>query len=350
MENPPKQLSLLYPVSKYIMKIRRKQQTLCINKRPQNGAIFMNEVFSMIEGITNRPTSTANAKTTAAQSIQGSFQSALSSAVAQTSQTQDTLEISGMSDWQKLAELKRLHTQTDYSGMSTEEKIRLIEDRWSCFPTWAMISNLYGPICINHETGEPMNKYSVRDHVAVEYSRQIKEAGIEYKPGQYQKAMYGDMSDEEVIAAVAKKYSGSSMVDRAGMLSELAAMRLDGNDGKTFLAAIDAMRIKLLAMTGGTDSLDFAGGSPWQEMKIERFASNTSISWGAINELLKAYAKENGLGEEASLDWLLDELGKHTESMAEKEAAQHQIQLREMQDDRVQEKYVLEQKIQAQES
>ncbi len=267
----------------------------------------------MIDAITNKPPATAGAKTTAAKSVRGSFQSALASTAEKVSGPQDTLQISGMSDWEKLAELKRLHEQTDYSDMSEEERVRLLANRFeSCFPIHAMNSNLYGPIRINGETGEPMNKYSVRDHVVTECSRQFKEAGVFNKPELYRKAMYGDMSDKEVIAALNKKYSGDSMVDRAGMLFELAAMKLDGNDGKTCYAAIDAMRSRLLRLTGGTTSFDLSAGSPWQESKIEQFAFNTKISWAALGQMLKEYANQNG--EDVSLDWLLEELGKHTDS------------------------------------
>ena len=98
----------------------------------------------MIDAITNKPTATAGAKTTAAKSVQGSFQSALASTAARVTEPQDTLQISGMSDWEKLAELKRLHEQTDYSGMSNIERYRTIEDRFeACFPVMAMHSNIY---------------------------------------------------------------------------------------------------------------------------------------------------------------------------------------------------------------
>lgn len=300
----------------------------------------------MIDAIPSRPTATTAAKTSAAKTaaasaVQGSFQSALASTAEKVSEPQDTLQISGMSDWEKLAELKRLHEQTDYSNMSIEEKIRLIDERWSCFPIYAMSSSLYGPVCINGKTGEPMNKYSVRDHVVIEHSRQLKEAGIKYKPGQYRKAMYGDMSDEEVIAALTKKYSGGSMIDRAGMLAELGAMKMDGNDGQTCFRAIDAMRSRLLYLTGGTSSFDLSAGSPWQESKIEQFAFSTKISWATLGQMLKEYANQNG--EEASLDWLLEELGKHTDSTTEKESAQRQLQLKQMLEDQVQEKQAREQ-------
>lgn len=72
--------------------------------------------------------------------------------------------------------------------------------------------------------------------------------------------------------------------------------------------AIDAMRSQLLRRTGGTTSFDFSAGSPWQESKIEQFAFNTKISWAALGQMLKEYANQNG--EDASLDWLLEELGK----------------------------------------
>lgn len=298
----------------------------------------------MLEGITNKPTTTASAQTTASKSVQGSFQSALSSAVTQAAQTQDTLQISGMSDWEKLAELKRLHAQTDYSGMDELERYRLIHDRFeSCFPLMAMSSNLYGPVCVD-EKGELVNKYSVRDQVLVELSQEVRDAGIARKFGQkplHRDAYYAGMSDEEVIEAVSKKYTGDTMIDRAGMLYELASMKLDGNEGKTFYNAIDAMRNQLVRrVTGNNNWSAMSADNPWQEMQIIQIASNTKISWGAVNQLTKEYTSKHDYLTNDSLDWLLEELGKHTDSMAEKQTVQHQIQLRELQEKQAQEKNI----------
>lgn len=267
----------------------------------------------MIDAITNKPTVTTGTKTTAAKSVQGSFQSALASTAAKVSETQDTLQISGMSDWEKLAELKRLHEQTDYSGMTEVEKYKLINDRFeSCFPISAMQTNIYGPVDINGQTGEPMNKYCVRDHVVLELEQEMKDAGVQYtkwRPVSLRRQAYYDgMSDQEIIAAVKKKYDGSSMMDRAGALYELAVMNLDGNKGKSYLKAIDAMRSQMLRRTGGTTSFDLSASSPWQESKIEQFALNTKISWATLGQMLKEYARQDG--EDVSIDWLLEELGK----------------------------------------
>lgn len=267
----------------------------------------------MIDAITSKPTAAPGAKTTAAKSVQGNFQSTLASTAAKVTEPQDSLQISGMSDWEKLAELKRLHEQTDYSGMTEVEKYKLINDRFeSCFPIAAMQTNIYGPIEMYGPTNKPMRKYCVRDHVVLELEHEMKDAGVQYtkrRPVSLRRQAYYDgMSDQEIIAAVEKKYDGDSMTDRAGALYELAVMNLDGNGGKTCLMAIDAMRSQLLRQTGGAFGSDLSAGSPWQESKIEQFAMNTKISWAALGQMLKEYANQNG--EDASLDWLLEELGK----------------------------------------
>lgn len=295
----------------------------------------------MIDAITNKPTATPGAKTTAAKSVQGSFQSTLASTAAKVSEPQDTLQISGMSDWEKLAELKRLHEQTDYSGMDELERYRLIHDRFeSYFPLMAMKSNLYGPICVG-ENGELINKHSVRDQVIVELDREVQDAGIARKFGQeplHREAYYDGMSDEEIIAAVSKKYPGSSMIDRAGALYELSIMNVDGNQGRTYRNAIDAMRNLLVRRVTGSNSWSaMSADNPWQEMEIIRHASNTQISWGAVNQLAKEYASKHVYVKDASLDWLLEELGKHTDSIEETESVQRQLQLKQMLEDQMQE-------------
>lgn len=302
----------------------------------------------MIDAITNKPTAAPGAKTTAAKSVQGSFQSALASTAAKVTEPQDSLQISGMSDWEKLAELKRLHAQTDYSGMSNIERYRTIEDRFeACFPVMAMHSNIYGPICTD-ENGELMNKHSVRDQVVTEMHRQCKEAGVTCGWGQllHREAYYDGMSDEEIIAAVSKKYPGSSMIDRAGALYELSIMNVDGNQGRTYRNAIDGMRNLLVRRVTGSNSWSaMSADNPWQEMEIIRIASNTKISWGAVNQLAKEYASKLSYVEDASLDWLLEELGKHTDSLAEKESAQRQLQLKQIQEEQIQEKQAREEEV-----
>lgn len=303
----------------------------------------------MIDAITNKPTVTAGAKSTAAKSVQGSFQSALASTAEKVSAPQDSLQISGMSDWEKLAEIKRLHEQTDYSGMDELERYRLIHDRFeSYFPLMAMKSNLYGPICVG-ENGELINKHSVRDQALVELDREVQDAGIARKFGQeplLREAYYSGLSDKEVIAAVQKKYPGNTMIDRAGMLYELATMKLDGKDGDTFYTAIDAMRNQLVRrVTGRNVWSDMSADNPWQEMEIIRHASNTQISWGAVNQLAKEYASKHVYIKDASLDWLLEELGKHTDSIEETESVQRQLQLKQMLEDQMQEKQAREEEV-----
>lgn len=284
----------------------------------------------MIDAITNKPTTTASTKTAAAKSASSSFQSALASTAAKVTEPQDTLQISGMSDWEKLAELKRLHEQTDYSGMDELERYRVIHDRFeSCFPLMAMFSNIYGPL------GEPLNRGSVREQVLAELDCQVEEAGIARKFGQeplHREAYYSGLSDEEVIAAVSKKHTGNTVIDRAGMLLELSIMGLDGNKGRTYRSAIDAMRNQLVRrVTGRNNWSAMSADNPWQEMQIIQMASNTNISWGAVNQLAKEYSGKHVYVEDASLDWLLEELGKHTDSIAAKESSQRQFRLNQVQ-------------------
>ena len=291
----------------------------------------------MIDAINNKPTTTASTKTTAAKAVQGGFQSALASTAAKVAEPQDSLQISGMSDWEKLAELKRLHEQTDYSGMDELERYRLIHDRFeSCFPLMAMLSNIYGP------SGGTLNKGSIREQVLAELDSQVEDAGIARKFGQeplHREAYYPGLSDEEVIAAVSKKHTGNTIIDRAGMLLELSIMGLDGNGGRTYRSAIDAMRNQLVRQVSGRNNWSaMSADNPWQEMQIIQMASNTNISWGAVNLLTKEYSGKHVYVEDASLDWLLEELGKHTDSIAAKESSQRQFQLKQVQDDPAKEK------------
>lgn len=161
------------------------------------------------------------------------FQAALA---AQISESKDTLtlstpegtgyvpptpDFSRMTDSRKLAVLQRLHEQTDYSGMTEAEKYKLINERFSAaFDQLTLYTGIFG--------------WPRTEKIVLVHDQICKDVGIEHaNMGRvdrklYRETLYGNMSDDEVKAAVYNKYDGNTPYDRLSALNELRLMRLDG--------------------------------------------------------------------------------------------------------------------------
>lgn len=256
----------------------------------------------MIDRISSTP-STVLQRTTAAKHTQGAFQSVLTSAASQAGKSEDSLQIAGMSDQQKLAELKRLHEETDYSGMSDAEKYRVINSRFeACFPIMAILGGLFGPAIYNPADGKDHYQNQMHDQVMQELTRQSFDVGIApRKTPLIREAFYSGMSDDEVIRAVNQKYSGGTMVDRASALSELSNMGF-GN-GHTMLT-IRAMHESLVRRVGGTKDIAGLELNPFQQNKICSLAASTKVSWGQVAQMAKEFGADRG----GTLEWLMEKL------------------------------------------
>ena len=218
-------------------------------------------VDSMIQGVNS--TAPVKAPFTAAKAEQGGsdFRSVLeeTSKAVQTAQTSKTSKVpelpdfSKMSDTQKLAELKRLHNETDYSGMTSFEKLHLIGTRvQAAFPYYAMLSGYYGPM-VMYTYGTYPNQYHVErtatipEKVHAEVQRQKKEADIHFPSGMTtasirRETFYKGMSDDEVFKAVCAKYNSGSRVDFEGLGYELDMLKLNHPTAKTIVDAYNDMR------------------------------------------------------------------------------------------------------------
>lgn len=215
----------------------------------------------MIQGVNS--TAPVKAPFTAAKAEQGGsdFRSVLeeTSKAVQTAQTSKTSKVpelpdfSKMSDTQKLAELKRLHNETDYSGMTSFEKLNLIESRvQAAFPYFAILSGYFGPM-VADAYGTGPNQYEVERldtiprKVHAEVRRQKKEAGIHFPLGMTggsirRETYYKGMSDDEIFKAVCAKYNSGSRVDFESLGYELDMLKLNHPTAKTIVDAYNTMK------------------------------------------------------------------------------------------------------------
>ena len=173
---------------------------------------------------------------------------------------------------QRLANIRKLHKETDYSGMSDMEKARLINSRFQeAFGSeyGVLVSNFYGV-----HAGES----SIYARISAEQKRQLEET-LEVCPWdlpsdakhEFQKYMLGyeGLSDDEIRAKVSEKYSGRTLADRYGALWELDRMGLDDGAAPMMMGQIEwEMRNASIRRYGTVSAAAMIS-----------YASDTTVSW-----------------------------------------------------------------------
>lgn len=172
-----------------------------------------------------------NQNSSAPVSGRSSFLSAANSMRAEkTSRTTDVSEqaLAVGSYEQRLARLKKLHAETDYSGMEPCDRDKLIKDRFkAAFPDFMAIwGGLYNI----------MGEYSIYNRIHAEAIEESEEAlGDYHLPQQHDECNaylryvwgYDGMTEDEIRTAVLEKYSGGTLADRLSAVTELDAMNID---------------------------------------------------------------------------------------------------------------------------
>lgn len=118
-------------------------------------------------------------------------------------------------------------------------------------------------------------------------------------PKLYREALYGNMSDDEVKAAVYNKYNGNTTYDRLSALCELDIMNLDnGAFGPALLSFVER------SLETCRHSRHYQGAStddPSEIAYIRGQIFNTSMSWTELYDLTLSTVKEFG-GMQVSFD------------------------------------------------
>lgn len=224
-------------------------------------------------------------------------------------ETHDTVSISGGSYEQRLENLKKLHEQTDYSGMSDLDKARLIESRFQeAFPDiHAMYGGLY--LCAG--------KGSIYDKIIQENENQIK--NIISQPFSHKTPMrwentkyilgYDGLSDDEIRAKVNEKYSGGTLADRCGALHELDDMGLDDGAAPWMMIQIEQEMVQGTEGKYGRLSRE----NPLRVNAMIEYATGTKMNWTQLAQATMEFAsnstcKQLGLTDEEAKRQFLTEL------------------------------------------
>jgi len=236
-------------------------------------------------------------------------------------QSQDTVSLSGRSYEDRLSELRKLHKETDYSGMNDKEIFQLLQTRFNdAFPNyWAIMGGFYN--CAGENT--------IYAKVLEEKERQFLEANggetlkLPSDPTERKETrryIYGydeDLSDEELIAKLNEKYSAGTLKDRCGMAWEM--MHLGLIDHHVADATIMQIQNEMVKGTEGQYGY-LHRDNPLRVNAMIGCGENTAISWTQLmkniyaeretwryeNEAIKQqtlFALEEGLNQ------FLDRLG-----------------------------------------
>ena len=208
------------------------------------------------------------------------YQPSLPQQVRMAPQVQDAFSQAGGSYEERLAELKKLHENTDYSGMEPKDISRLLCQRFQeAFPNyWAINGGLY--LCAGEN--------SIYEQVWKEESRQFNEAAngalIEYpndpeertKHNRYTAGYDEDISDEELLAKLQEKYSGGTLADRCGMVMEMMHVHLlDAHTGDAILMQIRNEQVQRTEGQYGRLYRD----NPIRVNAMIAVGENTAVGW-----------------------------------------------------------------------
>ena len=193
---------------------------------------------------------------------------------------------------QRLARLKKLHAETDYSGMEPRDRNKLIIDRFkAAFPDYtAILGGLYDKLGENTVYGRIREEASIQAVEACEgfsFPMQGKERA------EFQRYVWGydGMTEDEIRAAVHEKYDGRTLADKIAILQELSNMGIDREAAGLFLnIQVD------IEMRKGT------------EREYGHLHTDNPIR---INAMI-AYAKGNQISWQGLCSGLMGEMQTHT--------------------------------------
>ncbi|QHI72209.1 hypothetical protein [Aminipila terrae] len=143
----------------------------------------------------------------------------------------DTLTISQKENIkQKLEELKKIHEQTDYSGMADVEKYRLISKRYDKgFPC------MDGKLKTNYDTYKPVAEQAIAEweDAIPGYLTSRKYSGANYSEFLKKVRRYEGLSNTELIKKTEERYSkNGALTEKVQIMKELWG--LGAIDGETY--------------------------------------------------------------------------------------------------------------------
>lgn len=192
--------------------------------------------------------------------------------------TKDTVSLSNRNYEATLARLKELHKNTDYSGMSGKEIVRLVHSRFEeAFPNYGAIAGGFY-LCAGVD--------SIYEKIRWEEEAQYHEALNGDEPWKtdpggvrgYLRYVFGydGLSNDEIMDKLHEKYAGGTLADRYAMAWEMLNMGLGDP-----IAAGDIMDQVHTEMIKGTERQygNLFRDNPIRVSAMISYGEGTTISW-----------------------------------------------------------------------
>lgn len=223
-----------------------------------------------------------------------------------TAAKQDSISLTGSSYEQRLENLKKLHAQTDYSGMSDWDKSRLIQSRFDeAFPN---IHAMYGGLFNSAGNNTIYTKIMDELDSQKQNINDIPQTGSGFDPERAKYVFgYGGLSDSEIRSMVNEKYNGGTLEDKCGALQELMSMELDEGAGPYMLNQIQR------EMVQGTEAKygNLFRDNPLRVNAMISYATNTTMNWTQLARSTMQYYTNSTYGSEDAKSEFLANLGSN---------------------------------------
>ena len=222
-------------------------------------------------------------------------------------QQQDTVSLSSRSYEERLSELRKMHENTDYSGMSGKEIARLLQSRFeNAFPNYGAISGGFYLCAGEHSIYE-----KIREAESLQLTEALNgEKPWEKEPGglvEYRKYIFGyeGFSDDEIMSALNEKYSGGTLADRYGMAWEMLNLGLGDHQALgNVLAQIREEMVK-----GTENQYSYLNrDNPLRISAMIGYGENTTIGWTQLIKNLYEERKSWKYESETVKNQMLNEL------------------------------------------
>lgn len=188
-------------------------------------------------------------------------------------------ELSAGTYEQRLARLRKLHANTDYSGMEPRDRNKLIIDRFkAAFPDYtAILGGMYSKLGENSVYGRIRDEGTKQALEACEgfsFPRQGKERV------EFQRYVWGydGMTEDEIRTAILEKYSGGTLADKMAAVQELGNLGIDSKAAGLLSLQFD------IEMRKGTER-EFGHlhtDNPIRINAMIAYANGNQISWQGL--------------------------------------------------------------------
>ncbi len=220
--------------------------------------------------------------TVCAAGAEKSFLDQEPAAVAESKKVQDTVPLSEGSYEKRLERLRELHKNTDYSGLSDLDKIRLISKRF--FEAFGndfgvISSGFYEPLGEDTIYAEIYNeKYRQKNEAGVDFSKLTNISGAEMARNFRYTYGYENLSDDEIRKKIAERYSGGTLAERYAACWELFNMGIDANASYSIMWHISDEMVRATESQYG----HLFRNNPIRVKAMFEYATDAKASWAQL--------------------------------------------------------------------